>query len=403
MTMNFEVGIALGTSGAEVAELHVALRAIGLEVDVEERGASHFGSSTAAAVAKLQGMSGLPETGVLDAETIAVISAALKKRDVRPEGSDGWPVPQAVKQYVVTGTVTDTDGEPLAGAVVVAFDCDLRSTREFGRAETDPKGAYRIAYSDEADPIPGRPGPDVKVQLLDGSGEPRFTSTITFNAPAQTTIDIMLGGPQHDQPSELSLLVATVSPLLGEAADLQPVDLLENDQHQDLSFLSGETEIPKLRLAYWTLSARMGQKTEVATELFYALLRMDVPATARAMALAASTQGVDLDGNAQRILDAILTTTATTLAQAVHSALAVNIVSASYADRADADIARLGALSGQAVLDSSRGFGNASLGAVFDTLKLGGDTQDRFVQLYSGAPWMIVGESGLAGGLSWSV
>ncbi len=197
--MEIEAGLTLHARGDAVAALHSALGAIGLNIDIEERETREFGPSTAAAVAKLQAMSGLPETGGLDAETIAVISAALEQRGMRPGDSDGGDAPQAVKQYVVTGTVTDTDGEPLAGAVVVAFDCDLRSTREFGRTETDPKGTYRIAYSDEADPIPGRPGPDVKVQLLDGSGEPRFTSTITFNAPAGVGREAQTAGGVDEQ------------------------------------------------------------------------------------------------------------------------------------------------------------------------------------------------------------
>ncbi len=285
-------------------------------------------------------------------------------------------------KYSVSGKVTDTNGEPLSKATVVALSLSLRASRELGRATTDGNGSYQIAYTNDTvgTLVAAQSAVDLQVELLNANGTVALTSPITFNAPPQTIIDLALGGPQRTQPSEFSTLTSTLTPLLG---NLAPTDLQENTQYHDLTFLAGATGVAKPHIALWSVAAHMASNTQLPTQLFYALLRSNVPANAGTIALASSTQGTDLATNAQLLQEAILSTTPTTLEQALNSALANNLLPASYADQAKEDLARLGVLANTAALNSVHGMGKTSIASVMNVLTVTPDIQNKFIQLYA--------------------
>jgi murein L,D-transpeptidase YcbB/YkuD len=68
-----------GSTGDDVAELHRALQAIGIEiaeVELEER---RFGDSTLAAVTRLQTLMGMAATGEVDRATLNLARAARER------------------------------------------------------------------------------------------------------------------------------------------------------------------------------------------------------------------------------------------------------------------------------------------------------------------------------------
>jgi peptidoglycan hydrolase-like protein with peptidoglycan-binding domain len=369
--------LRLYASGDAVASLHAAVSIMGLQIDSAERDAKRYGTTTAAAVRKLQALSGLNQTGTLDNSTTAVIAAALGRLGLGP--GDGAPSVIGVAEYVVDGHVTDTNGEPLAGASVIAVDRDLRTSKELGRAITDANGYYRIVYTSKA---LDHAAADLQMQVLGADGGTLFTSSTTFNAPHQTTINLPLGDAQHEQPSEFSWLQSTITPVLGK---LPPTELNENNQYRDLTFLAGQTGVAKSRIALWAIAARVSAQTDLPHELFYALFRRNVPADAETTALASSSQGVDLEGNAQRLQDAVLLTSPVVLQKAIDGAIAANMLPASYAAQAKSDLARLATLATTAALNSTHGMGNTSIGSMLTALKVETDTQQRFIQLYTNA------------------
>src|SRR6266487_539267 len=369
--------LALGATGEAVAELHQSLTMIGLPIDTAERDEKQFGISTEAAVRKLQALSALQQTGTVDEPTKLVISTALDRLGVRIS-SNGAPI-VINDGYSVEGHVTDLDGEPMPTATVVALYVNLRSSKELQRAVTDATGFYHISYTTDAF-SPGRGAADLQVELLNGGGPAIFTSPITFNAPRQVIIDLALGGPQREQPSEHSTLVATMRPLLG---NLSAIDLKEDTQFRDLTFLSGETGIDKARVALWSVAAHVANNTKLPPELFYALFRRNVPADAETIALASSTQGTDLVANAQHLQEAILSTTPSVLQKAIDSAIADNVIPASYAGKAKEDLAQLGTLADIAALNSVHGMGKTSIASVMNVLAVTTDIQHTFIQLYA--------------------
>jgi Tc toxin complex TcA C-terminal TcB-binding domain/Neuraminidase-like domain/FHA domain/Putative peptidoglycan binding domain len=371
-------GLVLGTSGPEVGALHDALTVIGLQIEVTERETRSFGASTVAAVIKLQALAGIEQTGAVDENTLAIVSLALDRLGIRAT-EVGFTAREA--RYLVQGTVTDANGMPMARARVVAFDCELRSSKPIGETRTDEAGAYRIAY--EADDLyEGKPPADLRVELTDDDGRTLFSSPITFNAPRQATINLALGGPAHAQPSEFSATTSAVTPLLGR---LPATELEQDNEHQDLSFLAGQTGIRLERLGYWAVAARLAESTELPAELFYGLLRCGVPGDAHVTVLASSTQGVDLATNAQTLLSGVLSTSTITINAAIATAIATNVIPPSYSARAADDVAKIGTLATNAALHSVQGFGKTSFASVLDAVSVTADVQRRFIELYTAA------------------
>jgi hypothetical protein len=373
--MDIRAGLVMGTSGAEVGALHDALTVIGLQIEVTERDTQLFGPSTVAAVMKLQALAGIEQTGACDENTIVVISVALDRLGIQ-QGDEGFVARSA--PYTVGGTVTDADGMPLAKVKVVAFDCELRASTQIGEGVTDETGAYRIVY--KADDLYRGMAADLRVEVQDATGKALYTSPITFNAARQTTIDVALGGPAHAQPSEFASVTRSVTPLLGH---LPASELEQSTNHQDLSFVAGQTGLLLERLGYWAVAARLAIKTELPAELFYGLFRCGVPADAHVTALASSAHGVDLDTNAQTLLDGVLATSAGAIGAAVATAVSTNVIPASYASRSAADLARLSKLTTSATLTSTRGFGKTSFASVLGAVAVAPDVQQRFIELYS--------------------
>src|SRR3954463_10986083 len=136
-----------GDQGAAVAALQRTLEAVRRPIDPSERDARSFGEATEKVVGELQQDSGLAVTGVFDDETRAALERMLA--DVGP--------------FSVYGAVTDADGEPVAGATVLAEDVDLRRAEKLGRATTDSGGEYEVRYTARQFVRREKAGADVRV------------------------------------------------------------------------------------------------------------------------------------------------------------------------------------------------------------------------------------------------
>ncbi|HEY7419207.1 MAG TPA: peptidoglycan-binding protein, partial [Ktedonobacteraceae bacterium] len=413
--------LSLNQQGREVAVLQSRLVAIGYSITSSEILHEFFGESTQLAVLQFQRHEGLDSTGVVDALTAEAIRSRyeLDKTTIAPRVSSAqtpeqshqphtetttWPNhshkadkwqeadkmstrPSAVERestnhddtYSVSGHVTDPNGEPLPHAAVVALSLDIRTSHELGRTHTNAAGLYSIKYA-QAEQARNKGAIDLRVELFDAQGKVVLASPITFNAPGHTTINLALGGTQHAQPSEFTMLTSTLTPLLGQ---LSATDLREDAEYQDLTFLAGATSIARSQIALWSIAAHVASNTQLPPELFYALFTSNIPANADTIALASSTQGIDLATNAQLLQEALLSATPQVLEKALDNALTTNVIPASYASRAKGDLAQLGALATTAALHSVHGMGKTSIASVMNVLSLTPDTQNKFIRLYA--------------------
>jgi hypothetical protein len=176
--------------------------------------------------------------------------------------------PVAPRTFRITGFVRFAGGVSAPRIKVVAFDRDLRSEERLGEAQTDREGAYRIEYAGTQFLNRERGTADLVVKALDADGSILIASPVLFNArqDAKTDLAIPL---ERQRPPELFLRIeSAVGPLLGH---VKVEELEENQEHQDLTLLSGKTGFAKGVLARFVL-ARSLASLGIDRELWFALL-----------------------------------------------------------------------------------------------------------------------------------
>ena len=225
-----------------------------------EREPSSFGKMTAQAVLTYQQERKLQPTGKVDEQTAALLTAEIEAEP---------PPPLAEKPFVVQGTVRFADGRPVVGVLVRASDKDLRREELLGEATTDRDGRYAITYTAQQFRRAEKDHADLRVGAYTQAGREMASSPVRFNAAADETVDLVAGDEVYRGPSEYDRLVRELTPLLD---GLTFAELTEDQEHQDVTHLSGETEQDPVRIAFLIKAQRLMQKTDVQAEVFYGLL-----------------------------------------------------------------------------------------------------------------------------------
>ena len=183
------------------------------------------------------------------------------------------------KPFVVRGQVRQ-DGHPLSGILIAAVDKDLRSEELLGQAMTDEQGRYEIAYTAAQFSRAEKGSADLIVRAQDSAGNLLAASPIIFNAPPVATVDLVVGNGNARGPSEYEQLLAVITPLLD---GLSPAELVEDAQHQDITFLAIETGRDRRHIEFFAAAHRLAQQTGLPPDAFYGLFRQNLPTELRAL------------------------------------------------------------------------------------------------------------------------
>lgn len=177
-------------------------------------------------------------------------------------------LPDEEKNFVVEGLVTLEGGFAFAGGIVRVFDRDLRSEELLGDSPTDGAGHYEIRYSADQFLHHEEGSADLIVKAFDAGGVLLASSPILFNAPASAHIDLTIPADKVRPPSLFERIEAALAPLL-DGVSIE--DLEEDEQNQDVSFLSGETGFGKTDIARFILAHKPALQS-IRAEFWFALL-----------------------------------------------------------------------------------------------------------------------------------
>ncbi len=174
----------------------------------------------------------------------------------------------STEMFRVFGRVAKQDGSSGAGLKVVAVDRDLRKEEALGTTVTDAQGRYEILYSREQFARAEKDRADLVAKAFAADGSLLVASPILFNAASVTEINLTI-------PSEIKRPLSLFEKI---GRELNPVldgvrveDLEEDKEHQDLSFLYGETGFEKKVIARFALAHRLAQQG-IQPEFWFALL-----------------------------------------------------------------------------------------------------------------------------------
>jgi len=192
-------------------------------------------------------------------------------------GGNGGGNGGAGEEFIVRGEVRQADFSLAAGFLVRAFDKDLRHEEPLGQAVTGDDGKYEIRYTAAQFRRSEKDAADLVVRVYDSrqdEAESVAASPIIFNAQPIETVNLTLGDKEFRGPSEYEQLVAELTPLLDGVAIR---DLTEDEEHQDVTFLSNESGQDPDRIVYLILAHRLQNRTGLPAEVFYAFFRHNLP------------------------------------------------------------------------------------------------------------------------------
>ena len=276
-----------GARGAAVADLHEALRLLLAEGAIRVRGAGRntlaqelererndgvYGAVTGRLVGLFQEQHDLRASGTVDRTTAQALNKLLPADRPPPPAPPPPAPPPRNTPYLVKGLVRMEDGSPAADVDVAAFDRDLRSEQLLGQTRTDADGRYEIRYTADAFVRRERAGPDLVVKAFAGTSRDAKSllaaSPTLFNAPPQAEVNLVIRASEWRPASLMERIDRAVRPLLGKVA----IEALEqNDKHDDIAFLAGETGFAREALARFVLAHRLAREA-IQPEFWFALL-----------------------------------------------------------------------------------------------------------------------------------
>jgi Tc toxin complex TcA C-terminal TcB-binding domain/Neuraminidase-like domain/Salmonella virulence plasmid 28.1kDa A protein len=168
----------------------------------------------------------------------------------------------------VFGIVRDARGKPLAKMTVRAVDRDFRAEQPLGQDETDIEGAYEIEYFARQFQRSEKGSADLVVQVLDASGASLAAAPALFNAPTSAEVNITVPAESLFPGDLFERIASALTPIL---QGFKVADIEEDDAHQDLSFLVGETGLEMALLARFVLAHRI-DAADLRPEFWFVLL-----------------------------------------------------------------------------------------------------------------------------------
>ena len=177
---------------------------------------------------------------------------------------------------VVKGRLSNIDNEPLANLIVKIFDRDMRSEELLGEAVTDKDGRYKINWSHSQLSGRGKKSADISVKVFTREKDTLIYSTetknIRYNAAQREEINVIIDKAVPVEFIEYDHVFKLISFLAGKVAI---TDISENEETQDVTFLSREAEIEHEKIEYLVLAQRLSAMSKINAEFFYGLFRKE--------------------------------------------------------------------------------------------------------------------------------
>jgi hypothetical protein len=200
------------------------------------------------------------------------------------------PGNETMTTIIVRGGVHEADGTPFAGGTVHAYHRGLRAEDLLlGQTTTDRRGNYEIQYTSAPLRRLGREAPNLFVRAYDAENNLIASSEneIVFNAPTETTRDLIIDPAKYRKPAEHTRLIRDVSAIL---RDTRLADL----SNSEVNLVAGESGQDRERVQLAAQSAKLADDTGLQAEVIYALGRQGLPVTSLQALMSCKPSGLRL-------------------------------------------------------------------------------------------------------------
>ncbi|HEY4088381.1 MAG TPA: neuraminidase-like domain-containing protein [Bryobacteraceae bacterium] len=265
------------------------------------------------------------------------------------------------------GRITAQGGAPWSGGVTV-FQQHIRKQTALGQGQTAADGSYSIRYAVPPD------APDPLLIVVQAAMQPVLTSPL-FEAAADLEVNLSVDTPDL---SEWTTVNASMTKLL---EGLAVPDLVENGDHQDITFLSRELRKGTEDVMRLVVATRLGNAFKVPPAAFYGFLRQAIPSALPRPLLDASDSFTLIDALVHQIASMIFSLSADVQQRALTSAVQANLIGPQFTAQIPKIVSELQALRTTDLLAQPYLVGKTTLGQLLNTVKLPAEKQQVFAQV----------------------
>jgi hypothetical protein len=272
--------------------------------------------------------------------------------------------------YLVHGTVRGANSKPVAGAEITVLHQRIRTRTLLAKSKTAGDGTYRAMYHLPSDLV------GVMLLTVEATGAGLATPLQSPPRAAQPDLTIDLAPVPADR-SEFAELMQGITPLLD---GLELTDLVENDEHRDLSFLAQELRKSTEDIMRVVVAAWLEAGSDIPAAIFYAFLRQRVPAALPNPLIAASQRFALIESLVQRIGSLIASLPTETDERVLKLAVADQIIGPQFLAEIPAVVAKLQEQRTVDLLAQPFFIGKASLSQLLDVAQLQLGKQQSFAE-----------------------
>jgi hypothetical protein len=274
------------------------------------------------------------------------------------------------RQYLIHGTVTDADGKELSGAEVVVSWQRMRERVALGKGRTSEEGGYTIRYNLPEDVL----GTVLIVVEVHSKWLHSLLESALTPVQAELQIDLAV------QPRDASEFATLLRAIARQLNDVPLLDVVENAEHHDISFLAQETSKSEEQIMRIIVAARLAEAYSIPAAVFYAFLRQRIPPSLPKPLLDAAQDFTLIDALVARIASLIFGLSAEVQSRTLTSGVNDKLIGPQFMSRIPELVGELQALRTTNLLSQPYLIGKATLGQLLDLTTLPQNKQEAFAQ-----------------------
>jgi hypothetical protein len=258
--------LAAMLQGEQIKAVQTTLAKIGATIPAAETGAAVIGAGTTIALKQFQESVDLPQTGIPDPITLALLSNAATVA--------------ASNQANLSGVLLMDYGTPAAGLTLRLYSIGFGgAATKLVEEKTDANGVYSLSYNAPA------AGTSIQVRVVNAQGQETVLSSALYTTNAKQTAHLVAPAAVQPLTAEFTRLAADVQQAIGGNGIGNLAKAQETATQQDLTLLNNTTGWDARLLALAASAAQVSASIGLGEDVLYAMFRTGLPTNTAQLAL----------------------------------------------------------------------------------------------------------------------
>jgi hypothetical protein len=197
----------------------------------------------------------------------------MVKKRLKEKGVFFVDTKSKITAITVKGYVYHIDTNPVDGLTISIYEKSLRERNLIGKTKTGISGYYEIKLDPGSFKLSLK-NPVFQVEVQENNEKTILASDLFEVKTVVNELNFIIDNPKYKGLSKYQTTGESLKSLVGK---LPYTEINENAVQKDISFLSLQTGKPAKELALYIKARQFSEKTNIAADVYYALMKMGFP------------------------------------------------------------------------------------------------------------------------------